>query len=782
MPTYQLLTDRTLAQSSAITPTTLIHIVYTGDPSQNPAGSSYKAQLGQLVNLFSGGTFTGGTVPGVTTFTNGLSANTISATTIGSSGDCVDDLYVSNIHSCSPLRINPLNEGNVYFGSTSGITIDLTNTRLGIGINGPQYFLHAFSGGSQFFYNPTSSGGVAVVSGTTNLPRYAVNVPAYLTKSASSASFGIRAWNDSTTLGYGKVGDAHVYSSVESNGINIISAPGSGTEDYIRFYAGKIATGTSDMYIQGTGATQGYVGIGTETPSANLDVSGKTKTTNFQMTSGATNGYVLTSDANGNARWQASTFTGGTVSGTTTFTNGLSANTISATTIGSSGDCVDDLYVTNIHSCSPLNINPLNEGNIYVGSNSGFTYDIVNESILLKGNVNAQSDTLSLSSIITSSNNSSFKGSIKYFSHTGTTASLLYNPNTSGDSQVTVGTNLNSNKNMSLSYYGDNYIRTATTPVNGSNFYQNKGVLSIGTNSNGMVINISPTGNTGNLWFEQNGNSIMYLKGGPLPQDGKLGLMLNPDGTEAPTANLQVGGTGTTGTAVINGTLRANTISATTFTGGTYITSGSKGSVTISGGTSLAFINISGSNTNGGTGYTDFIRVTNTASGATNPNKSFRLNNVGDVEIISSTYGTNIFTLSDTGNMTVPGRVKSNINYSQTGGGASVTLAAIGTPQTILSVSITTYGNPVMVCAYGDAENTGAGYWSKLQLWRDSTQIGAIVHTEGSAGSENSPFAFTYIDAPAAGTYTYYLKANEISGGSIKFGESTAPILNVREL
>jgi hypothetical protein len=56
----------------------------------------------------------------------------------------------------------------------------------------------------------------------------------------------------------------------------------------------------------------GNVGIGTTTPSEKLDVSGKTKTIDFQMTSGATAGYVLTSDASGNASWQAST--GGGVS------------------------------------------------------------------------------------------------------------------------------------------------------------------------------------------------------------------------------------------------------------------------------------------------------------------------------------------------------------------------------------------------------------------------------------------------------------------------------------
>jgi hypothetical protein len=48
------LTDQTLAQSTAITPTTLIHIVYTGDPSQNPAGSSYKAELNQIAPIIGG--------------------------------------------------------------------------------------------------------------------------------------------------------------------------------------------------------------------------------------------------------------------------------------------------------------------------------------------------------------------------------------------------------------------------------------------------------------------------------------------------------------------------------------------------------------------------------------------------------------------------------------------------------------------------------------------------------------------------------------------------------
>ena len=61
------------------------------------------------------------------------------------SGTCISDIHVSNIHSCSPLRINPNDEGNIYFGSTSGVTIDLLSSstgRLGVGTNTPNVELH----------------------------------------------------------------------------------------------------------------------------------------------------------------------------------------------------------------------------------------------------------------------------------------------------------------------------------------------------------------------------------------------------------------------------------------------------------------------------------------------------------------------------------------------------------------------------------------------------------------------------------------------------------------
>ena len=107
----------------------------------------------------------------------------------------------------------------------------------------------------------------------------------------------------------GEPGDVTLYASSAANNLNIMNNLGSGTTDNIRFYvggSGHITGQTPSMIIIGSGSTKGYVGINTSSPSEKLDVSGKTKTTNFQMTSGATDGYVLTSDASGNGTWQAS--------------------------------------------------------------------------------------------------------------------------------------------------------------------------------------------------------------------------------------------------------------------------------------------------------------------------------------------------------------------------------------------------------------------------------------------------------------------------------------------
>ena len=139
----QKLTDRQLA--SGVTLTDLVHIVITGDTSQSRVGSSYKATIQQISDVIGGGggTFTGGTVTGPTIFTNGLSANTISATTYlnlptftgNTSGDCITDLYVTNLYGCSPLHIEPSGLNNVYLvenGGNVGIGTTATTVTLNV--------------------------------------------------------------------------------------------------------------------------------------------------------------------------------------------------------------------------------------------------------------------------------------------------------------------------------------------------------------------------------------------------------------------------------------------------------------------------------------------------------------------------------------------------------------------------------------------------------------------------------------------------------------------------
>ena len=80
-------------------------------------------------------------------------------------------------------------------------------------------------------------------------------------------------------------------------------------------------------------------------------------------------------------------------------------------------------------------------------------------------------------------------------------------------------------------------------------------------------------------------------------------------------------------------------------------------------GSSNSSVVIGGSNTKGGAGFHDFLRVTNGADSISNPNKYFRLNSTGDFEIVNSAYSTTILILTDSGNLTVPGTVTATSGF-----------------------------------------------------------------------------------------------------------------------
>lgn len=71
---------------------------------------------------------------------------------------------------------------------------------------------------------------------------------------------------------------------------------GTGTKDFAIY---QNSTGQQRITI----GTTGNIGVGINNPTEKLDINGKTKTTNLQVTNGATNGFVLQSDATGNGTW-----------------------------------------------------------------------------------------------------------------------------------------------------------------------------------------------------------------------------------------------------------------------------------------------------------------------------------------------------------------------------------------------------------------------------------------------------------------------------------------------
>ena len=177
--------------------------------------------------------------------------------------------------------------GNIEFntnpgaGLTKRMTIS-TAGRVGIGNinnNDIEEELHVYDGdfliernGGRFSSVLNNvSGPIVRLSADTSDTLISMNIAS---PNSGGIAMGARGLTEVGFPGYGKAGDGYLYSSNDQNGLNIISSAGAGLEDYIRMYAGQDAVGTADLFIHGTGATRGFVGIHTETPTTELDVNG----------------------------------------------------------------------------------------------------------------------------------------------------------------------------------------------------------------------------------------------------------------------------------------------------------------------------------------------------------------------------------------------------------------------------------------------------------------------------------------------------------------------------
>ena len=229
---------------------------------------------------------------------NILVANQSGSAQLTLSGSGVSDAAINfdNTGSATPFSqivgqtFGAGSSGNIEFntnpgaGLTKRMTIS-TAGRVGIGDinnNDIEQKLHVDEGNLLVdFTNAKFSTNLSGVSPITRLSAKTSNNLVSMgvsTPGAGGMSWGCRGLTEPTFGGYGKQGDGYIYSSMDQNGLNIISQPTSPqtTEDYVRFYVGQNngAEGTADLHIQGSGTTRGYIGIQTETPTTELDVNG----------------------------------------------------------------------------------------------------------------------------------------------------------------------------------------------------------------------------------------------------------------------------------------------------------------------------------------------------------------------------------------------------------------------------------------------------------------------------------------------------------------------------
>jgi hypothetical protein len=137
---------------------------------------------------------------------------------------------------------------------------------------------------------------------------------------------------------------------------------------------------------------------------------------------------------------------------------------------------------------------------------------------------------------------------------------------------------------------------------------------------------------------------------------------------------------GLTTAAAINNTPIGNATPSTgAFTTVSATSSGTGGAATITytpSSSAGSALQLTGKDTQGGVGYFDFAKVTNTTSGGTNGNKTFRVDSVGSLQIINSAYSAILLQLTDAGVLNTTSIQSTPIGSSMASTGAFTTLTA----------------------------------------------------------------------------------------------------------
>ena len=210
---------------------------------------------------------------------------------------------------------------------------------------------------------------------------------------------------------------------------------------------------------------------------------------------------------------------------------------------------VSGLPILSVYSDDRVIAGAYNQNALVVNSDKvGIGIPNPSEKLHVSGNTIVNGDYLMLSDTLTTIPALNFKGFVDIQNSDDNIGYFGYNLNSSGETGLFIYNE--SVAGGGIETFGSTHIRGGGPHVVGSDFYRNKILISANNSSDGMVIKPKADDPSATLWFEMDTASVMILKGDGSPGSGNafLGVALNPDGTEMPTSNLQIGGTGTTGT------------------------------------------------------------------------------------------------------------------------------------------------------------------------------------------------------------------------------------------
>lgn len=148
------------------------------------------------------------------------------------------------------------------------------------------------------------------------------------------------------------------------------------------------------------------------------------------------------------------------------------------------------------------------------------------------------------------------------------------------------------------------------------------------------------------------------------------------------------------------------------------------GQLTVSGtatGSSAIMLQLNGYTNKGGVGYHDFLSTTNTYASATNPNKFFRLDSSGSLQIINSAYTANIFNLTDAGVLSVP-----QISASNGVGSSGQVLSSTGTGLQWVTVS----GTGTVTSVTAGTGLTGGTFTTSGTIAIDTTVVATLTGSQ----------------------------------------------------